>query len=121
MLPVYRSSLIVLGALHNEDDYERFLDIYDVSREAIKEASSADSMTEELDGEALGTLRMLSYQYSTLRRALLCSLLSLEADGARPDFYRWRTATEIMETLSRTAAANATSLRDVLKELEGRL
>lgn len=118
-IPAFRSSIELVRTRRNEDDYERFLDIYDVSREAIKEACAENLLVEELDGEALGTLRMMAYQYSTLRRALLCSLLSLEADGGRPDFARWRTATETMESLSRVTANNATILRDVLKELEG--
>lgn len=73
------------------------------------------------DPESLKSLRVVSYQYSTLRRVVLCSLMSLEADGGNPDFPRWAAANQIMNSLSLVAASWAEKLSALLREVEGML
>ena len=120
MIPAYKAGLETLRILHNKDDYERYLDIYDVSLESIQEALSDEMNVSGADTESLGFLRLLAYRHSILRRSLLCSLLSLEADGGSPDFARWRAATDIMESLSHLAGVHAKGLSDALRELQGK-
>lgn len=118
LVPAFKSGLETLRGLHNEDDFDKFLDIYDVSHESIQEASSDLPLEHGEDAESLGALRVLSYKYSTLRRALLCSLLSLEADGGSPDFARWRTAIEIMDNLCQLTSTHSSNLNNSLKEIQ---
>ena len=103
----------------NQDDFERFLDVYEVSREAIYHASSQPLPSPNDETDALGYLRMLAYQLSTLRRALLCSLLSLDGVGTAWNITRWRAATEMLYDLSQTFEINVQSLRSMLRGLEG--
>jgi len=106
-----------LRASINDNDYDKYLDVYDIPRGAVQEAITTD-VPDDYDDESLGALKMLHYTCSTLRRVFLCSLLSLEADGGAPDFGRWRMATDIMNTVSRMAASNAEALSETLKDLE---
>ena len=117
IIPALLTGVETLRGSINDNTYERFLDVYDVPREAIQEVMTADVSVDE-DAESLVALRMLTYRYSTLRRVLLCSLLSLEADGGAPDFPRWRMATNLMDHISQIAAINASSLSQTLQDLD---
>lgn len=110
---------MALAALLKEDDLEKYLDVYDIPQHAIQEAINPDlTPIEEDDTESLKSLRVVSYQYTTLRRVVLCSLMSLEADGGKPDFPRWVAASEIMESLSGAMATWAEKLNELLRETE---
>lgn len=118
-LPAFKKASEMLQGLHDTDDLEKYLDVYDIPHHAVEEAQmDHSSLLEDEDPESLRSLRMVSYQYSTLRRVLLCSLLALEADGGKPDFARWRTAVDVMTSLSTTIAAWATKLHALLLETE---
>ncbi|KAI7165106.1 hypothetical protein KC349_g224 [Hortaea werneckii] len=84
-----------------------------------KEASGDNSLSVlEDDAESLKSLRVLSYRMGVLRRVTLCSLMSLEADGGKPDFYRWRVTIEAMQTISNILAPSARRLQQILNEME---
>ncbi|GAB7351551.1 hypothetical protein MBLNU459_g2182t1 [Dothideomycetes sp. NU459] len=119
VLPAFREANAALGALLKEDDLEKYLDVYDIPQHAIQEAINPDlAPLEEDDSESLKSLRVVSYQYTTLRRVVLCSLMSLEADGGKPDFPRWLAASEIMKSLSLATATWAEKLNELLRETE---
>jgi len=116
-IPALMHGVESLRASINDNDYDKYLDVYDIPRGAVQEAITTD-VPDDYDNESLGALKMLHYKCSTLRRVFLCSLLSLEADGGAPDFGRWRMAADIMNTVSRMGADNAKSLSETLKDLE---
>lgn len=116
-IPALMHGIESLRASINDNDYDKYLDVYDIPRGAVQEAITTD-VPDDYDAESLGALKMLHYKCSTLRRVFLCLLLSLEADGGAPDFWRWRMATDVMNTVSRTAAGNAKAVRETLKDLE---
>jgi len=118
VLPAFREANTSLAALLQEDDLEKYLDVYDIPHHAIQEAVTPDLTPTEDDTESLKSLRVVSYQYTTLRRVVLCSLMSLEADGGKPDFPRWTAAIEVMESLSAAMAAWAEKLNELLRETE---
>lgn len=120
VLPALSDAHTSLSALLNEEDLERFLDVYDIPHHAIQEALNPDlAQTEgEDDEESLKSLRLIGYQYTTLRRVVLCSLMSLEADGGKPDFPRWWAAIETMTSLSVTTATWAGKLNELIRETE---
>lgn len=88
-IPILLDQCATLKPLILPDDLERYFDVYDVSSADLSEARQGYSDSEFEDAETLKALRILQYRSSTLRRVYLCSLLSLEADGGKPDFVRW--------------------------------
>lgn len=120
-LPAFKEATISLKILLNQDDMEKYLDVYDIPHHAVQEAISPElASLDQDDPESLRSLRVVSYQYSTLRRVVLCSLMSLDADGGNTDFARWSAATKIMNSLSVTTATWAQKLSDLLREVEGK-
>ena len=119
LIPTCIEACGTLRALIHEDDLEKYFEVYDVNAQDASEASGDDALSVlEDDAESLKSLRLLSYRASVLRRVTLCSLMSLEADGGKPDFYRWRVATEVMEALGGALASFAEKLRQMLSAME---
>ncbi|KAF4555988.1 Hypothetical protein D9617_2g059550 [Elsinoe fawcettii] len=106
-----------LQAHVNYDDYIKYLDVYDISRESIQDSIATRSMV-DADIESLGTLRALAYRVSVIRRALLCDLLSLESRGDTKDLQRWQAATEAAQDLAKTVASHVVNLKTSLGELQ---
>lgn len=104
VLPAFLSAIGNLRPLVDDNTLERFLDVYDVRNDDLQEAGCGytEEMEEE-DPESLKFLRVHQSRYATLRRLLLCCLLSLEANGRGLDATRWRAA--IME-IGRLATVN---------------
>ncbi|OCK75797.1 hypothetical protein K432DRAFT_429167 [Lepidopterella palustris CBS 459.81] len=99
-IPIFAEQCGPLRQLIEEDDLEKYLDVYDISNPDLQEAAQGFSESEFEDTETLKVLRILQYRLSTLRRVFLCSLLALEADGGKPDFPRWRIAVSAMKSLA---------------------
>ncbi|TKA76311.1 hypothetical protein B0A55_04195 [Friedmanniomyces simplex] len=119
LIPTCIEACATLRTLIDEDDLERYFEVYDVNAQDAKEASGEDALgVLEDDPESLKSLRLLSYRASVLRRVTLCSLMALEADGGKPDFKRWRRATEVIEALSSALADFADKLRHILSAME---
>jgi hypothetical protein len=107
-----------LKQLIEEDDLEKYLDVYEVSNPDLQEAASGYSASEFEDAETLKALRILQYRLSTLRRLYLCSLLALEADGGAPDFARWSTVVDSMLITARPVGQWSEKFNRVLAEEE---
>lgn len=102
----------------HQDDFEKYLDIYEVNPADMQEAFTGYTENEFEDMESLKALRILQYRIDTLRRAFLCSLLALEADGGRPDFSRWRRATNAMSHVAVVMGDWAAKNGNILQEEE---
>ncbi|KAI6881508.1 hypothetical protein KC334_g16584 [Hortaea werneckii] len=119
VIPACIEACKVLEGLIDEDDLAKYFEVYDISSQDAKEASGENSLSVlEDDAESLKSLRVLSYRMGVLRRVTLCSLMSLEADGGKPDFYRWRVTIEAMQTISNILAPSARRLQQILNEME---
>ncbi|RMY70723.1 hypothetical protein D0863_05613 [Hortaea werneckii] len=119
VIPACIEACKVLEGLIDEDDLAKYFEVYDISSQDAKEASGDNSLSVlEDDAESLKSLRVLSYRLGVLRRVTLCSLMSLEADGGKPDFYRWRVTIEAMQTISNILAPSARRLQQILNEME---
>lgn len=119
LLPTITDACGRLRTLIDEDDLEKYFEIYDINAQDAKDALADETLPDtEDDPESLRSLRVLSYRAGVLRRLLLSSLMSLEADGGKPDISRWRAALEVMETLSAATGSSAESLRSVLADME---
>ncbi|KAF2009852.1 hypothetical protein BU24DRAFT_65584 [Aaosphaeria arxii CBS 175.79] len=115
-VPVFAEQCGSLKQLIEEDDLEKYLDVYDISNPDLQEAAQGYSQSEFEDNETLKVLRTLQYRLSILRRVYLCSLLALEADGGKPDFVRWSTAVDSMLTLAATTGEWSEKINRILGE-----
>jgi hypothetical protein len=119
LIPACIAGIATLRTLIDEDDLERYFDVYDINAQDAQEASGTDAASIlEDDAESLKSLRVLGYRASILRRVTVSALMSLQADGSKPDFTRWRTATELLFSLSDTMATSADKLQSVMSEME---
>lgn len=118
MVPVLAEQCGILKQLVEEDDLEKYLDVYEISNPDLQEAAQGYTESEFEDAETLKALRTLQYRLSTLRRVYLCSLLALEADGGKPDFPRWSTVVESMLGLARPVGQWSEKFNRVLAEEE---
>ncbi|KAF2435827.1 hypothetical protein EJ08DRAFT_667754 [Tothia fuscella] len=117
-LSPFREACNYMKGLISEDDLERYLEVYDVSSMDIEEARQGYTLDEFDDLESLKALRIFQARLSILRRVFLCSLLSLEANGGKPDYPRWRIAVDSMERLASTTGEWAEQLNALLAEEE---
>lgn len=108
----------MLQPLIDEDDLQKYFEVYDIRTEDLEEASLGYVHLEGCDNETLKQLRVHQYRFSTLRRMVLCSLLSLPATGRREDGVRWRIAVKEMECLNVLMDQSTQSLSKVLDEEE---
>ncbi len=65
----------MLQPLLNEDDLQKFFEVYDIRPDDLQEASLGYGGVDADDNETLKQLRVIQYRFSTLRRMVLCSLL----------------------------------------------
>lgn len=108
-----------LRSLIDQDDLEKYFEIYDINTQDAKEATGPEPLSVlDDDGESLKSLRVLSYRATVLRRVMLCSLMALEADGGKPDFYRWRLANDAMIKESEAVCTLAEMLQQCLADME---
>ncbi|KAF2739118.1 hypothetical protein EJ04DRAFT_353590 [Polyplosphaeria fusca] len=117
-VPAFAEQCGALKQLVEEDDLEKYLDVYDVNNPDLQEAAQGYSESEFEDAETLKALRTLQYRLSTLRRVFLCSLLALEADGGKPDFARWSIAVDSMLGLAAPTGEWSEKLTRILGEEE---
>ncbi|KAF1999382.1 hypothetical protein P154DRAFT_554837 [Amniculicola lignicola CBS 123094] len=117
-IPIFAEQCGALKQLVEEDDLEKYLDVYDINNPDLQEASHGYSESEFEDAETLKVLRILQYRLSTLRRVYLCSLLALEADGGKPDFSRWSMAVDSMLTLAAPTGTWSEKINRILSEEE---
>lgn len=118
-VPAFVEACSELRTLVDEDNLEKYFEVYDISTQDAREASTNEGLgVTETDPESLKALRVLSYRTNMLRRVTLCSLMALEADGGKTDFYRWRAAVDIMERLGAVNASSNERITQVLLDME---
>ncbi|KAK5108864.1 hypothetical protein LTR62_007754 [Meristemomyces frigidus] len=119
LLSASNDACAIIATIVEEDDLEKYYEVYDLNAQDANESFMGDtSLSTEEDMESLKALRVLSYRASVLRRITLCSLMALEADGGKPDFARWRTSTNVMDTVSALLATSTDKIRQVLGDME---
>lgn len=119
VIPACIATYDTVRTLIDPDDLEKYFEVYDISPQDAAEAAGPDSLRVlEDDGESLKSLRLLSYRAGVLRRVMLSSLMALEADGGKPDFARWRMASEAMEKEAKVVGQYAEKLQQCLSEME---
>lgn len=118
LIPVLAEQCGILKQLIDEDDLEKYLDVYEISNPDLQEAAQGYTEAEFEDAETLKALKILQYRSAILRRVYLCSLLALEADGGKPDFTRWSTVVDSMLNLARPVGDWSAKFNGILAEEE---
>lgn len=118
VIPLVAEQCGILKQLVEEDDLEKYLDVYEISNPDLQEAGQGYSDTEFEDAETVKALRILQYRCSILRRVYLCTLLALEADGGKPDFARWSMTLDSMRALAGPVGVWSEKLSKILTEEE---
>lgn len=116
MLERYIQAQHILRPLTDSTNLEKYYDIYDISLEELAEAESGltERMTE--DQYSLRALRTLFGRLYSVRKSVLCCLLSLSADGGGSDITRWGTAIEEIRTLAHVTGVNTRKMTSILNE-----
>lgn len=115
-LPALAAACQSLQSSVDEDDLERYLDVYDVNNGDVQQATAGYREDEFEDLEGLKAIRNHQHRFTTFRRLFLCSLLSLGADGSGLDFARWRTAGESIQQLLECIAEASDKIVRILSE-----
>ncbi|KAI9813061.1 MAG: hypothetical protein M1827_004281 [Pycnora praestabilis] len=118
IMPPHIHAFNVLQPLADEMNLEKYYDVYDISTSDLQEAAAGYSESEFDDMETLKALKTLLYRLHVIRKIVMCSLLALDADGARPDFARWTSAVNEMQLLRPLIEDHGDKLRRILKEEE---
>lgn len=116
MLGRYIQAQYTLRPLTDPTNLEKYYDIYDISLEELAEAESGltERMTE--DQYSLRALRTLFGRLYSVRKSVLCCLLSISADGGGSDITKWSTAIEEMRILAHVTGVNTRKMTNILNE-----
>ena len=118
IMPQLEDSYKSLRSLVDENDFEKYLDMYEIGDQDLQEAALGLGDFESDEVESLKVLKLYHYRLNILQRIALCSLLALEADGKTSDFSRWRAALDIMNSIIHTTARMTKNLVDILEQEE---
>lgn len=118
-IPPHIRGCVSLRNLTQEVDLEKYYDIYDIQREDVENMRIGTNKDEFNDTESLKALKSLLHRLHTIRRILLCCFLAIDADGAHPDYNKWRVVVEQLQTLGNIMGELGGELRRILGEEEG--
>jgi hypothetical protein len=114
----YTQTSEVIKGFAEQQDLEKYYDIYDISDLDISDALQGFSGTDFEDAESLRTLKIIAARFHTLRKMFLCALLALEVNGDHSDFLRWTTAVEGLRSLNETTRDSYERISLILREEE---
>lgn len=115
-MPAFQGAARSLRAHADADDLERFLDAYDLQQQDVYDALELSDDQQVGDGESLRDLRAQQAQLSTLRRLVICSLLSIPATGRQLDAIRWRVCVQEMEKLCNVMNQSSECIAKLLRD-----
>lgn len=119
-IPRYNQACAVLKLFAEELDFEKYLDIYDVSETDFSEAMLGYSETEFDDVESVRVLKILAARFHTARKIFLCYLMALDANGGKSDFIRWSGAIDEIRGVTAVTDEAEARLREMLAEEESK-
>ncbi|KAI5798878.1 Mysoin-binding motif of peroxisomes-domain-containing protein [Geopyxis carbonaria] len=117
-IPPHSCACEALRNLVQEEDLERYFDIYDIQMADIEDAENGINIEEFEDMESLKALKALLHRLHTIRRVFLCSLMAIEADGRHADYSKWSMVVEQLKVLGNTTAELAGELKRISTEEE---
>lgn len=118
-IPPHIRACISLRNLTQEVDLEKYYDIYDVQSEDIANMEVEINKDDFEDMECLKALKSLLHRLHIIRRILLCCFLAIDADGAHPDYNKWRAVVEQLQALGNLMGELGGELKRILSEEEG--
>ncbi|KAI5847217.1 Mysoin-binding motif of peroxisomes-domain-containing protein [Morchella snyderi] len=115
-IPPHIGACKTLRNLTQEVDLEKYYDIYDIQREDVGNMDVGINKDDFEDMESLKALKSLLHRLHTIRRILLCCFLAIDADGAHPDYNKWRVAVEQLQALGNLMGELGADLKRILSE-----
>lgn len=116
LLDRYLQAQHTLRLLADTASLEKYYDIYDISTDDLRKASSALSELGLEDKHSLRSLRTLFGKLYTVRKSILCCLLALGADGGDSDITTWSSTIEEMRDLGVITGRNTAKMTRILSE-----
>ncbi|KAL4869170.1 hypothetical protein BDV12DRAFT_185393 [Aspergillus spectabilis] len=116
MLNHYIQTQHALEPLTDTANLARYYDIYDVSKEDLRDVETTFAERETEDQFSLRGLRTLFGRLYLVRKSIFCCLLALGADGGGSDIMRWSTAVEQMRNLATVTGDNMQRMTNILNE-----
>jgi hypothetical protein len=118
-IPPHIGACKSLRNLTQEVDLEKYYDIYDIQREDMGNMDVGINKDDFEDMESLKALKSLLHRLHTIRRILLCCFLAVDADGAHPDYNKWRVVVEQLQALGKLMGELGAELKRILSEEQG--
>ena len=100
--------------MSNEDDFEKYLEVYEIIPTDITEARLGYDKDEFEDMDTLKVLRILSLRFAILRRMILCSLMTIPAEGTTFDLDKWNPVVEVMHNLASMSGEASEKINQIL-------
>lgn len=100
--------------MSNEDDFEKYLEVYEIIPADINEAKLGYDKDDFEDMDTLKVLRILSFRLTILRRAILCSLMTIPAEGTKFNLDKWNSVTEMMHNLGSATGEASERINQIL-------
>ena len=107
--------------MSNEEDFEKYLEVYEIISADIMEAKLGYDKDEFEDMNTLKVLRILSSRLAILRRTILCSLMTIPAEGTTFDFDKWHSVAEVMHNLAYATGAASEKINHILANEDRKL
>lgn len=101
-------------------DLDKYYDIYEISRTDLEDAELVANvkLAEIEDADTLQDLKVGLQKLHILRKLVLCTLLALDADGSKSDFWRWSIAVEMMSNVTSLTVRMISNIDEVMGEEE---
>jgi uncharacterized phage infection (PIP) family protein YhgE len=111
-----QAAYIDIRRFSNDNEIDRFYEVYEIDPASIVEYLTPYTPSEFEDPESLSVLKSLLIRLRATRRLLLCSFLSLNAEGTTADLERWRAAVSKLNELSVSVGTFSDKIRAIFEE-----
>ena len=117
-IPPHNHACEVLRDIVEEENLERYFDVYDIQLADLEDAEVGFEEQEYEDMQSLKVLKALLHRLHTIRRVFLCSLMAIEADGRYADIAKWGLVVDQLKSVGNLIAQLAGDLKKVATEEE---
>jgi NAD-dependent DNA ligase len=116
ILSRYSAAYRALQPLIENEDLERYYDIYELSRAELQEVDPSCIETDLEAAESLKSLKNLLNRLHSARKIVFCNLLALGTDDGSAECAKWSLAVDELQALASITRSSAQNLSDMLAE-----
>jgi Mysoin-binding motif of peroxisomes len=96
-------------------DFERYCDVYEITRSELDEINTWSDLDQGADEESLKSMQLTLQRLYLVRKMFLCALLALSA-GKASELSQWNTVSDALRSLSASSHSSASMIDDILSE-----